>query len=165
MSTPTKQQPSGFDDIALSWKGQEYRVAPTRCMGLLATIEEVLAPGGRGDILGMLGHPHKAHLTRIARAYAAALRYAGCQTMQPGQDGQPTPKPISDEEVYLSMAREMQEGGATAVIALQQMAGGLLMLFFPDWSSEEDVGKDEGSENTEAESAPTPSADRSSDAA
>jgi hypothetical protein len=157
---------SGFDDIAMSWKGQEYRVPPNRCMGLLAAVEDVLAPGGRGDILGMLGNPHQAHLTRLARAYAAALRYAGCKTMQAGPDGTETLRPISDEEVYLSMSREMQQGGMHAVNQLQAMASGLLMLFFPDWAKEEPLGKTTGEAvDDQTEEPATPSAAQSSDAA
>jgi hypothetical protein len=155
---------SGFDDIALSWKGKEYRVPPNRCMGLLAVIEEVLAPGGRGDILGMLGQPHRSHLTRLARAYAAALRYAGCKTMQKNAEGTEDLRPISDEEVYLSMARQMHVGGAEAVLALQTMASGLLSLFFPEWAAEETLGKGEGEATAETEEAPTPSQTAPSDA-
>lgn len=157
---------SGFDDIAISWKGKEYRVPPNRCMGLLATVEDTLAPGGRGDILGMLGNPHQAHLTRLARAYAAALRYAGCKTMQTDDNGHENMRPITDEEVYLSMSREMQQGGTHAVMALQAMASGLLMLFFPDWAKDEALGKSEGEpEATTTEEPATPSATQSSDAA
>lgn len=150
---------AGFDDVAVSWRGTEYRVPANKCMGLLAAIEEQLAPGGRGDILGILGQPHKAHLTRIARAYGAALRYAGCMTMQ-GPEGEKVPKPITDEEVYLSLSREMQVGGVDAVRALQEMAGGLLMLFFPDWAADEALGKQEGEPEQTAEAA-TPSTPQS----
>jgi hypothetical protein len=156
---------SGFDDIALSWKGTEYRVPPNRCMGLLAVIEEELAPGGRGDILGMLGQPHKAHLTRIARAYAAALRYAGCKTTQTGVNGEEVFRPITDEEVYLALSREMMAGGAEAVVALQKMASGLLMLFFPEWAEREPMGNENGEPTGEAEAEQTPSETQPSDAA
>lgn len=98
-------------------------------MGLLARIEEVLAPGGQGDVMGQLARPERAHLTRLARAYAAALRYAGCE--------------VGDEEVYLSLARDVMQGGKEGYAALFTLAQGLLLMFFPDWARDEQLAKDD----------------------
>ncbi len=130
---------AGFDDIRIGWKGQEYRVPPNKCMGLLAEIEDVLAPpGSPQSALELLGAPNKAHLTKLARAYAVALRYAGC--------------PVTDEEVYLSLANSVMQGGAEGYEAILTLAAGLMAMFFPDWTAQEGLaagaepGKGEGAE-------------------
>lgn len=109
--------PDLFGSVAIGWKGVTYPVPPDRYMGLLAVIEEALAPGGRGDIVGMLANPYAAHLTRFARAYSGALRYAGCE--------------VTDLEVYRSMQAEVVRGNMESQASLIGIANGLFALMFP----------------------------------
>lgn len=126
---------SGFENVTIGWKGTGYSVPPDRCMGLLARIEEVLAPPGSGvNALDLLAQPHKAHLTKLARAYAVALRYAGCQ--------------VKDEEVYLSVSRDVMKGGQEGYHGILTLAHGLLFMFFPDWSRDEELAQGEAGNET-----------------
>lgn len=129
---------SGFDDITVGWKGTEYKVPPNKCMGLLARIEEVLAPtGGANDVITALTQPHRTHLTKLACAYASALRYAGCN--------------VSDEEVYLSLAKDVSKGGPDGFEALSVLSQGIITMFFPDWAKDEPgaEGDSRGNLNTD----------------
>lgn len=137
---------SGFDAIKIGWKDQEFTVPPERCMGLLAAIEEQLAPAGQGNVIEILSQPHKHHMTRLARAYAVALRYAGA--------------PVSDESVYLSLAKQVSVGGIEGYAALRALSDGLLTMFFPEWSQEE-LGNEDGAA-TEPETTPAPTKTSSS---
>jgi hypothetical protein len=64
-----------FDNVTLSFKGQEYEVKDARLWGLAEAVEDVvslvwLAPRlSQGDIPA----------GKIFRAYANALQYAGCK--------------------------------------------------------------------------------------
>lgn len=121
---------SGFDDITIGWKGEEKRIPPRKCMELLARIEEILAPSGSGtSVLEVLGNPHKAHLTKLARAYAVALRTAGFE--------------VTDQEVFLSLARGVSQGGVNGYEAILTLAAGLTAMFFPDWVKDEPVAQDD----------------------
>lgn len=121
---------NGFQPIEIDWKGTTYRVAPDQCMELLAMIESILAPPGSGQgILQVLGSPQTAHLTRLARAYAAALRFAGAE--------------VSDQDVYLSLQRDVSKGGMEGYQAILALSGGLMAMFFPDWAEEEPLAGDD----------------------
>jgi len=114
---------SGFEPITIGWKGEDYTVPPTKCMGLLAALEEVLAPGQNNSAIEVLAQPHRAHMTKLAKAYATALRYAGCG--------------VSDQEVYLSLAKGVAQGGAEGFEALKTLGDALLLMFFPEWQRQD----------------------------
>jgi hypothetical protein len=116
---------SGFEPIILEWKETEYTVPAHKCMGLLAAIEQVLAPDQNSSAIEILAQPHRAHLTKLARAHATALRYAGC--------------PVTDEMVYLSLQRDVAKGGAEGFEALKTLGDALLIMFFPDWARDDDA--------------------------
>lgn len=59
-----------FNEIGLSWNGEEYTVAPDRVMGLIEVIE---------DVITLEELTTKLQRMKIAKAYFAALRYAGCR--------------------------------------------------------------------------------------
>ena len=121
---------SGFESIKLGWKGEEKSIPPRKCMELLGHIEEILAPAGSGSsVLEVLGTPHKAHLTKLARAYAVALRTAGFD--------------VTNEEVFLSLGRDVMQGGAKGYEAILTLAAGLSGMFFPDWLKDEQIVQDD----------------------
>ena len=122
---------SGFDDIKIGWKGAEYKVPSNRCFGLLARIEEVLAPAGSGlNAIDLLSDPRKAHLTKLVMAYGVALRYAGAT--------------VTDEEIYLSVSQEITKGGSAGFQGILTLSHGLLFMFFPDWAKNEPLAEDDG---------------------
>lgn len=134
---------SGFEPIVIEWKGTPFTVPPTRCMGLLAAVEEILAPGQNGSAIEVLANPHRAHLTKLARAYATALRYAGC--------------PVSDEDVYLSLSSGIAKGGQDGFEALKTLGDAMLVMFFPSWS-QVDQGEPSGNgQGAKAKTADAPS--------
>ena len=132
---------SGFDDIKIGWKEETFSVPADRCMGLLAALEEVLAPGQGQSVIDLLAQPHKAHMTKLAKAYGVALRYAGAA--------------VTDQAVYLSLSREMQKGGTEGYLALRTLADGLLAMFFPEWSQVE-LGNEQGEGEADQTAASTP---------
>lgn len=134
---------SGFDDIKVGWKGAEYKIAPDRCMELLARLEEILAPRGSGlNILNILSKPHETHLTSWARAYGEALRYAGAD--------------VTDQDVYLSLSRDVVQGGVAGYQGILTLSQGIMFMFFPDWAQDEDLAR-QASEGNDDGAAPAPS--------
>jgi hypothetical protein len=149
---------ANFDNIEIRWRGINYPVPPNRALGLIAVIEEALAPGGQGNIIQMLANPHTTHMTRFAKAYAGALRYAGCRT----EDEHGQKRPITDEEVYLHLQEQIITGKEQGYVELITLANGLLLMLFPTMAEkldengnviedEDDPGNSQGAGST-----PTP---------
>lgn len=104
----------GFEDVTLSWKGEDFVVQANRQMMLIAEIEDVLVKPGQQAVTVLLNGP--AH-SRLARAYGAALRYAGAS--------------VTDDEIYLSITADLAEGKADAVVKIQAAVLGLLAIIAP----------------------------------
>lgn len=111
----------GFDDVTLGWQGQEYIVPADRVMMLVCKIEDALSgPNGEQALTVLMrrqGPPHG----RLAAAYGAALRFAGCD--------------VSDADVYLSMQKDLSGGGADAVAAIQSAVIALIAIISPPMGS------------------------------
>lgn len=74
-----------FDDVTLTWGGVDYTIPSNKMMGAIARIEDhVTMPE-----LQQFGQRGTIPLSRLAAAFAAVLRYAGCK--------------VSDEDVYEAM--------------------------------------------------------------
>jgi hypothetical protein len=69
-----------FQPVTFGWGGKDYTVPAERALGLIAEIEEVMT------FIDLLVNRDKPNLSKLARAYGAALRYAGAR--------------VSDDEVY-----------------------------------------------------------------
>ena len=76
-----------FEDISVSWGGEEYVIPANRVMGAIAIIEDVFVFGElvEGVQTGRLA------MNKLARAYGGLLRYAGAR--------------VNDEDVYGGMFR------------------------------------------------------------
>lgn len=94
-----------FDDIKLSWEGRTYVVPSNRVMGAIIRIEEVITLPELQSYLSRKAVP----MARVASAFAAVLRYAGCL--------------VEDEEVYAGM---FKDGGASAMESVTALV--LMML-------------------------------------
>ena len=68
-----------FKPVTLTWKGEDYEVAPERVWGLIGAIENVIS---RTKLVTKL-HERDIPETKIAEAYAAALTYAGAKRVLP----------------------------------------------------------------------------------
>lgn len=121
---------SKFDPIEVGWKGTQYQVPADKNFELLGRLEEILAPPGSfQSVLDVLGNPQRAHLTKLAQAYATALRMAGC--------------PVSDMEVYQSLAQAVTQGAEDGFEMITTLAFGLGVMFFPAWAKDEPLAQDD----------------------
>lgn len=71
-----------FDDVELEWAGKTYTIPANKVMGAIARIEDVMT---LGELISYMER-ETAPFGKIAAAYGAVLRYAGCK--------------VSDEDVY-----------------------------------------------------------------
>lgn len=102
-----------FDDVTLTWGGNEYTIPANRVMGLIEVIESAIPI----DEL-VSDKPPRA---KLAKAYSSAIRYAG---------GKVTP-----EEVYASFFKD-------GLVAVATAATGLVMMMVPpEHLRQEDSGK------------------------
>lgn len=74
-----------FEEVTLSWNGEEYKIPPDRIMGAIAKIEDVITLKELSDYAVKGDAP----LAKMAIAYAAVLRYAGAK--------------VNEAEVYSAM--------------------------------------------------------------
>lgn len=64
-----------FEEVAITWQGKEYTVPADQVMGLVEVVEDIITIeelSGRG-----------VKRAKVARAFAAALRYAGAKNVDP----------------------------------------------------------------------------------
>ena len=64
-----------FEEVGLTWEGTEYTVPAEQVMGLVEVVEDIITIeelSGRG-----------VKRAKVARAFAAALRYAGAKEVDP----------------------------------------------------------------------------------
>ena len=91
---------SVFQDVELTWKGAQHTVPANRVMGLICEIEEHIT---LAELLSEKGAP----MGRLAKAYAAALKYAGA--------------PATPELVYESLFKDSHQNIPEAVNGLLSM--------------------------------------------
>ena len=102
----------GFEAVTLSWRGQSYTVPANQQMMLIAKLEDALSGESGKSAIEVLfrngGPPH----TALARAFGAALRYAGAD--------------VSDDEVYLSIHEDI--AASSTKQAFTKLAGMIVTL-------------------------------------
>lgn len=94
-----------FEDVRLSWKGREHRIAADRVLRVIAAVEDVITLGALHRAMTAGSLP----LAKLATAYAIVLRHAGVD--------------VTEEEVYAGMfsAGDMKERAVGAVALLQTL--------------------------------------------
>lgn len=107
----------GFDPITLQWDGQDYTVPADRQLELIARVEEALRRGSDQSALGELMRPGGCSLSRLARAFGAALRYAGAS--------------VGDDEVYLSIEGGLASGSAEYLARVSDHVMMILAIIAP----------------------------------
>jgi len=93
-----------FEEVGLTWQGKEYTVPADQVMGLVEVVEDIITIeelSGRG-----------VKRAKLARAFAAALRYAGAGK-------------IDHQDVYNQLF------GAESMVATTTAVSGLLSLMIP----------------------------------
>ena len=108
----------GFEDVTLHWHGQAYTIPANRQMMLIAKIEDALSGDTGQQATSILfrkeGPPH----SRLAAAFGAALRYAGCS--------------VTDEDVYLSIQADLvNKSKAQKTATMQGAIMAILSLISP----------------------------------
>jgi hypothetical protein len=92
-----------FETVKIQWDGEDYEVDPNRVMGLINRIEDHISFSDLSS--------KSLKISKVACAYAEALRYAGCT--------------VTDAEVYNSMF----DGASGRQI--QNAISGLLLIMIP----------------------------------
>lgn len=95
-----------FEEVGLTWKGQEYTVPADKVMGLIEVIEDSIT-------LEELSS-EKVYRVKLSKAYYSALRYSGCAD-------------ASMEEVYSALFNP--ESGVHVVDAVNAI---LVMMIPPE---------------------------------
>lgn len=96
-----------FENVTLKWGDKDYVIPANRMMGAIARIEDVVTLTELRNFAARGGAP----MAKLSMAYAAVLRYAGCN--------------VSDEEVYTRIA-EGKDGEASTIVAMKNIM--VLML-------------------------------------
>jgi len=95
---------SRFEEVAISFGGEDYTVAPNKVMGLIETVESVMTIE---EINSML-RANTIKRAQVSRAYASALIYAGAK--------------VSQEDVYDSLfSGEMLKNTVDIMVGLLAM--------------------------------------------
>jgi hypothetical protein len=89
-----------FDDVSLTWNGEEYKIEAGKIMGAISVIEEVVTL----QELAEYATTGKTPLSKLAMAFGAVLRYAGAK--------------VKDEEVYAGMFEGTGQGSAIASLSV-----------------------------------------------
>lgn len=93
-----------FEEVSLRWGGEEYKIEPTKVMGAIARVEEIITL----KELGEYAQKGDAPMAKLAMAFGSVLRYAGAR--------------VSDDEVYAGMfGIESQTSALTSITVLLQM--------------------------------------------
>lgn len=108
----------GFEDVTLTWAGDDHVVPASNQLMLIAKIEDALSGDSGQQALSVLfrkeGPPH----SRLAAAFGAALRHAGAR--------------VTDDEVYLSIQRDLAgQSKAMKTASIQSCIMALLAIISP----------------------------------
>lgn len=107
----------GFEPVTLKWKGESYTVPAEGQLMLIAQIEDALTGGKGGHALRVLTQQGGPSFVRLSQAFGAALRHAGAE--------------VTDEEIYLSMVKDVAAGDIEAAAEIQAAVMGLLTIVAP----------------------------------
>jgi hypothetical protein len=92
-----------FQELVLTWKGVDYRVAPDNMLRLIAQVEDVITL----NELYNYSQKGAAPLSKLSLAYGLMLRYAGAK--------------VQDEEVYRAIATGKDKAATTATQSILMM--------------------------------------------
>lgn len=94
-----------FSEVGLTWRGEEYTVPSDKVMGLIEVVEDVIT-------IEELTSSRGVKRAAISKAFAVALRYAGC-------------KGVAQQEVYTTLF------DADKSADIQNIITSLLMMMIP----------------------------------
>lgn len=128
-----------FEPVVFNWKGRDFTIPSDRVMGAIFTVEEIITLQEMAEIQ----QTKRVNISKISKAYAAVLRYAGAD--------------VTHEETYLAMFGKDQNRAISAVQTL------LFMMIPPNsLTSPTPVGAaPTGKNRAERRSSPKPTRRRS----
>lgn len=88
-----------FEDVTLTWKGQDHTIEASRVMGAIAKVEEIITLRELFDYYQKSDAP----MVKLSMAFASVLRYAGAK--------------VKDEEVYAAMFNHEDQNSVTNSIS------------------------------------------------
>ena len=113
-----RDKPQIFEDIVLKWgpkkedgRQPEYKIPSNRVMMAIAVIEEHVTLAELGSVM----RSGRVPMAKLAGAYAALLRYAGCD--------------VTHEQVYAQLFSDTNNGVSSS--AISGIVTGLLMMMMP----------------------------------
>lgn len=107
----------GFEEVTLTWKGEQYVVPAERQLMLVAKIEDALETASGEPAIVTLTKAGGPSQARLSSAFGAALRYAGAD--------------VSDEEIYLSIMADFAEQNADVAVKVQSAVLALISIIAP----------------------------------
>jgi hypothetical protein len=102
-----------FEDVKITWKGDEYVIPSQHMMRVIARIEDHITLRELMESMSN-GSPKFA---KIAGAYASVLRFAGCN--------------VDDQDVYDGMLNGADEKSDEGMSVIAQALTGLLSMMMP----------------------------------
>lgn len=111
----------GFEDVTLTWQGQDFTVPANRVFELVRRVEMTIMDGKHTAAFVLLLN-NAVPQSVLAMAYAEALRFAGAD--------------VTAEEVYLTIMNGFASNAAQAAIDVQQSIVGLLCIIAPPMAHE-----------------------------
>lgn len=104
----------GFEDVTLSWNGEEFTVPAERQLILIAQIEDALSGSSGEQAVTILMRPGGPPYSRLAAAFGSALRYAGAR--------------VSDEEIYLAIVEALAQCNGDVMLEVRNAVLALLAI-------------------------------------
>lgn len=132
----------GFEDVTLSWGGEDYVVPANEQLELIARLEAAISDEGGHSAVVRLMQPGGPSTARLAKGYGAALRYAGAK--------------VTDNDVYLRIDEDLAGAGGDFHIKVTGYIMGLLAIMSPHTASKIAAltgGGDAGKKPTETDAA------------
>lgn len=111
----------GFEDVVLTWGGEEFTIPADQQMRLIAVIEDALLDHTGIPAVAILSRRGGPSQSRLSSAYAAALRHAGAK--------------VTDEEIYLTLQADIADQSVEVQNKIQAATLGLLAILSPPMMS------------------------------
>lgn len=125
---------STFEEVKVSWKGQEAAIPANNVLRAIAKVESVLTVGELGA-LSITGAPKP--LAKISMAYGLLLRHAGIK--------------VEDDDIYAAMF-----SGPDTIVQAGALLNALIALMVPPEHMKEDSAKKDAAPNPAAASSAPP---------
>ena len=119
----------GFQDTIITWKGEDFTIPAKGILTLIANLEGILSGASGEQAINVLLRPGGPSHTTLSFAFGAVLRHAGCD--------------VSDEEIYLSIQRDLADASHDTMATVTGAIIALLSVMSPPLAQNV-VGDDTG---------------------